>query len=112
MLIILVFYIKDDLKRFNTTGMKIARVFYIFFLFAISAAIGLMMSGLVVLIFVLYLLLSFLWMMIFGDGRTRKLTNGDTIFKDNGLFGSGNWKSTSLLNPKEYEKIGDKYYEK
>ena len=65
MLIILVFYIKDDLNRFNTTGMKIARVFYIFFLFAISAAIGLMMSGLVVLIFILYLLLSFLWMMIF-----------------------------------------------
>ena len=112
MLVILVLYVKDDVKRFSTTGMKVGRIFYIFFLFAISAAIGLILSGLVVVIFILYLVLSVMWMMIFGDGTKRKLSNGDTVFKDNGIFGSGNWKSTSILDPKEYEKIGDKYYEK
>ncbi len=113
MLIVFVIYILKDLPRFKSVGAKIGRGFYIFFLFAISAALALFLAMVLVGLFIIYLIFQIFMMMIFGDGKRYKLSNGDIVERDNGIFGGGNdqYRSTGFLSSKTYTKDGNKFYE-
>lgn len=109
-LLLYVLYIIKDIKRFETTGMKVGRGIYVFILNSITASVAMTLAVFVLVAVIFIAVVYFLLGVIFGfdsnSGKKKKyrLDNGDEVTEESGLLGEKYYTGTS---GKSYDKVSD-----
>lgn len=103
---ITIWYLISDLKRFKSIGIKIGRVAYMLVLEGVAFAAGFYLAIIVLMVCILLFILWLLFMVIFGDGKKKKirLSNGDEVTEEKGIAGESYYTGSS---GKSYDKVGD-----